>query len=135
LTPSVWVNAARFLTLIYVALILYFSLAPAQPVSLPHTSDKLQHGGAYLLLAILASISMNGTKRLLIWIICITLGAAIEWIQPLTGRHFELADMLANSIGTAAGLFIARILSRFLTARRVPVISPTLIDAGTKHRP
>jgi hypothetical protein len=31
------------------------------------------------------------------------MGVAIEFIQPLTGRNFELADMAADALGVALG--------------------------------
>jgi hypothetical protein len=33
----------------------------------------------------------------------IAMGVAIEFIQPLTGRNFELADMAADALGVALG--------------------------------
>jgi VanZ family protein len=33
----------------------------------------------------------------------IAMGVAIEFIQPLTGRNFELADMAADAIGVLLG--------------------------------
>jgi VanZ family protein len=37
----------------------------------------------------------------------IAMGVAIEFIQPYTGRHFELADMLADALGVALGWGVA----------------------------
>jgi len=33
----------------------------------------------------------------------VAMGVAIEFIQPYTGRNFELADMAADAIGVALG--------------------------------
>ena len=33
----------------------------------------------------------------------IAMGVAIEFIQPYTGRDFEIADMLADALGVALG--------------------------------
>ena len=37
----------------------------------------------------------------------VAMGVAIEFLQPLTGRHFEPADMLANTIGVLLGWGVA----------------------------
>jgi VanZ family protein len=33
----------------------------------------------------------------------VAMGVAIEFIQPYTGRDFEVADMLADALGVALG--------------------------------
>ena len=37
----------------------------------------------------------------------VAMGIAIEFIQPYTGRDFELADMLADALGVALGWGVA----------------------------
>jgi VanZ family protein len=37
----------------------------------------------------------------------VLMGVVIEFIQPYTGRHFEPADMLANTVGVLIGWGIA----------------------------
>jgi VanZ family protein len=37
----------------------------------------------------------------------IAMGVAIEFIQPYTGRDFEVADMLADALGVALGWGVA----------------------------
>jgi VanZ family protein len=44
----------------------------------------------------------------------VAMGVAIEFIQPFTGRDFEVADMLADALGVALGWGAARLLSRWL---------------------
>jgi VanZ family protein len=40
----------------------------------------------------------------------IAMGVAIEFIQPFTGRNFEVADMAADAIGVAIGWGVALVL-------------------------
>ena len=37
----------------------------------------------------------------------VAMGIAIEFIQPCTGRDFEVADMLADALGVALGWGVA----------------------------
>ena len=37
----------------------------------------------------------------------IAMGIAIEFIQPYTGRHFEVADMVADALGVLLGWGVA----------------------------
>jgi hypothetical protein len=37
----------------------------------------------------------------------VAMGIAIELLQPYTGRHFEPADMLANTLGVLLGWGVA----------------------------
>ncbi|OUR78778.1 hypothetical protein A9Q83_06115 [Alphaproteobacteria bacterium 46_93_T64] len=85
------------------------SLIPieAVPQSVSLLSDKIQHGVAYFCLGALGWQAATSRAALIIFVsISLGLGVAIEFLQPLSGRHFEWADMAANS----TGLIIAIIL-------------------------
>lgn len=79
--------------------------------------DKLIHLVMYgilcWLLVLAVSIRVKGrslprTAYVFSILICATIGITIEILQPLLTqfRHFELPDMIANGIGSAAGAFI-----------------------------
>lgn len=40
----------------------------------------------------------------------VAMGIAIEFIQPYTGRNFEVADMLADALGVLIGWALALIV-------------------------
>ena len=42
----------------------------------------------------------------------IAMGIAIEFLQGFTGRHFEVADMAANTVGVLLGWGVARVVFR-----------------------
>lgn len=97
---------AKVGTFILAGAITFFSLMPHPPEPLTFDGvDKLEHASAYVLLSLLAlSAYVTGFKpkaMLLVGIICVCLGVAIEFIQPYTGRHFDPSDMAANAIGVA----------------------------------
>jgi VanZ family protein len=68
-----------------------------------HGADKVGHFAAYAVLCLLLIWNMPGTRwrtRLLVAaVLPILFGILMEFIQPLTGRHFDLADMGANALG------------------------------------
>jgi len=79
----------------------------ASTQSVPMVSDKILHGAAYFGLGSLGWLAARSRVTLIIFIsLSLGLGVAIEFVQPFSGRHFEWADMAANSIG----LIIAIIL-------------------------
>lgn len=70
-------------------------------------SDKIQHTAAYALVGffgILAGVRVKSKGFLLLVSACV--GVGIEFLQPLSGRHFEVADMAANT----SGLIIATVI-------------------------
>ncbi|MEH6405516.1 MAG: VanZ family protein [Sneathiella sp.] len=78
------------------------SLLPIQniPLSTNLMSDKMMHTVAYLILGVCALLSVRTwRKQLRLILISFFMGVSIEIIQPLTGRYFEMYDILANSVG------------------------------------
>ena len=79
----------------------------AVPKAASLLSDKIQHGGAYFCLGIAAWVSASNQRNLtILLLLSFILGISIEFLQPLTGRHFEWADMLANSGGLALAVCV-----------------------------
>ncbi|GAB4299755.1 MAG: hypothetical protein Fur0034_11730 [Desulfuromonadia bacterium] len=103
--------------LLWLATIWYLSLVSNLP--LPETSfvgfDKLEHAGAYALLAFLAVLAFEpvlaGWRSVVLVIVILSVnGAILECLQKVMcqGRSFEVADMAANTVGTAVGAVVAR---------------------------
>jgi VanZ family protein len=110
-----WWRGLAFLWL--VAVIVYSLLPPSEMPHL-HVSDKIEHAFSYgVLMYFFASVtprSWHGPLAL----IFVAMGVAIEFVQRAVGyRHFEVADMFANGIGTAIGLVLSFTpLGRFVAA-------------------
>jgi len=83
------------------------SLLPFEAVAGPASliGDKFQHFGAYCLLGILSLLSgQDRRSRMYLLTISLLWSILIEVIQPATGRHFEWADIAANSAGLTASI-------------------------------
>ena len=101
-----WLILWRGLGWLLLASIITLSLIPAPP-SAPG-GDKLHHFLAYFGLMLLFSQWHERKHLSLLALAFITLGIAIELIQPMTGRYFSWMDMVANSSGVFVAWFIAR---------------------------
>jgi VanZ family protein len=66
--------------------------------------DKLQHFGAYALLAGLLTLSLEA-RRWWLWGLLglIAFGAGLELLQGLVGRDMSYRDEIANTLGVIAG--------------------------------
>jgi VanZ family protein len=105
----------RYITLAYLAFVVYVSLAPGQrvPSILDWSSligpDKIAHFGAYAIFAVLLSLSIeigSPGKRIVVAVIGAALfGGLMELLQAIMGigRTFDLIDMVANLIGAILG--------------------------------
>jgi len=94
-----------------VALVVYLSLTPHPPesLSLPFPyADKLGHGLAYASLSLwFCQIYQQARLRAAVIVALIALGITLEFLQGLSDyRTFEVADMVANSIGALLGLLL-----------------------------
>ncbi len=96
---------ALIATMILAATIAWLTLTPSPPTpDLQHPmSDKLYHVLGFAALVFPSALLF---KRSLIWIVplSVTFGAAIEIIQPYTGRSAEAMDFVANLIGIGVGI-------------------------------
>jgi len=79
--------------------------------------DKVVHGVMYAILSLsmLKFLQKTRIKRPVIYVLvfCICWGIGIEFLQSLKiiNRDFEIADIIANIIGTFAGIAITKLLN------------------------
>ncbi|WP_339715182.1 VanZ family protein [uncultured Sneathiella sp.] len=67
-------------------------------------NDKVRHFTAYALLAhIGCHAGQNWYRRSLLCVLTFIVSVTIEFLQPFTGRDFELLDIVANLSGVMAG--------------------------------
>lgn len=106
----------RILALVMAAAILVVSLLPRPPMSFERASwsDKVEHGLAYAAWGVVLGFALAGRRRpfLLALLIGVLFGGLIELLQPLTGRHGDVLDLLADAVGVGAGAAAALALRR-----------------------
>ena len=109
---------ARIAMALATALILWGTLwrdAPPAGPEIPYF-DKLMHLVAFAAWAGLLRLAWGGP----VWAVIAIgagFGAAIELIQPLTGRQAELADLAADIAGCVIGVWFAGALRRLWPGR------------------
>lgn len=99
--------------ILYSLAIVIFSTLPVTipvPESVP-APDKILHAATYLVLAWLLVNTLIKTKVSHAYLFCFSyaflLGLGLECVQKfLPFRSFEYGDILANTLGAGAGLFI-----------------------------
>lgn len=80
--------------------------------------DKAQHALGFAALALLGGVAYPRWREAALVAGLLTHGAVIEWAQAATGwRHGDLADWVADGVGVAVGVLIARAVRRGRTAR------------------
>ena len=87
------------------------SLLPEVPVDVRFLMglDKVQHWIAYAGLGFLVLLTINSSKRMLLFYYalavfsCTMYGGLIEVLQGFTGRNPEVADFFVNLFGSASG--------------------------------
>jgi VanZ family protein len=76
--------------------------------------DLTCHAAGYAVLALLALPALPRVRwhRRLLLAGCsaVGFGTLLECLQPLTGRTFAVADLLANLVGVLAALIVAHVL-------------------------
>jgi VanZ family protein len=107
-----WAAITAFAAGIVVVSVL--SLTPGDVLPAIDVWDKLQHVLAYLALAVTGGVAFSGGHRLSrLAIGLLILGGTLEALQGLVpGRVVSFGDAVANAIGVALGLAIARIVGR-----------------------
>jgi VanZ family protein len=100
----------------WLLIVSYASLTPLPDLPLDGNDDKLLHVAAYAGLSFLAFLRHRST-RMGAMLICamIVYSGLIEVIQPYVNRHGEVADLVANSLGVAAGCLLAWAYSKALS--------------------
>lgn len=99
---------------LYAAAIVFLSLTPRPPRIEVEHGDKLGHLLAYgLLMFWFCFLYRYRHTRLAYGIGWIAMGVALEFAQRATGtRSFEVADMIANSLGVLLGWGISATLRK-----------------------
>ena len=114
--PFVKNRIADLLAIGMAAAILFGSLASRAPIQAGEGSDKVLHllaYGALCFFALLNRKTMRGVGLTIISII--VLGVLIEFLQPITGRQRDVADVVANGLGVLLGamaILVVHILKR-----------------------
>ena len=112
-SPPFYLRARRLwlsLGWMLILLVVFLSLASNPIEVLPVAAgDKLGHVLAYgVLMVWFANLYETSAKRRMFAIGFVAMGIALEFVQGWSGyRAFELADMVADAIGVAAGWVFA----------------------------
>lgn len=109
-----------------VALVVFLSLT-SSPVDLElgfPLQDKLFHALAYFtLMAWFSQIYHDRFQRNMIAVVFVLMGVTLEYLQGFDpNRYFEIADMIANSIGVALGFSVALTSAKNILVRVEQVI-------------
>jgi VanZ family protein len=111
--------ASLFLYPACIAAVAVLSLIPNPDIGISFRyMDKVEHLAAYLALGALGTAFFIALRRRPLpaaaasFAASFAVGALVECIQPLTGRHFELADLACNFAGAAAGAFLVALTVR-----------------------
>jgi VanZ family protein len=118
-------RVALALWLAAVAAVVCGSLLPGSAFRhIPSFNDKLVHFLGYTVLALIPVALLElPVVGMALAAGMIPMGISIEFLQRLVpGRSFEIADMLANSLGVLTGILAATMLRR-LILRPVPAKS------------
>ena len=102
----------RVLFLLGVAVVAVLSLLPAHDLPKVGVSDKLEHAGAYFVLAILGGLGLRARRSLAyLFILLCAMGGVIELLQAFSpGRSPDVFDALANATGAGAGVLVALVV-------------------------
>ncbi len=110
--PKIW----RRISFGWAGFIALFSLLPAEAAVSSGFGDKIEHFGAF---AVLAAAARFGWAHEVWWRLSIVLlasGAGIELAQFLSpGRHPDGLDWTADAVGVIAGLMLGHIVRQRLT--------------------
>jgi len=96
-----------------IASVLFLSLTPSPPEILDFAfSDKLEHLFAYSVLMGWVGQLYVSTRQQITWAagLCM-MGVALEFVQGWGGyRFFDIADMVANTLGVLLGWWLTRVV-------------------------
>ena len=103
--PGLWIAGALLLALV----IVIASLLPGPVVQSVSSWDKLEHTGAYLLLALWLAGMVDRRRYMWAAAAAFLLGAAVEAAQALLTetRQGDVLDLVANATGVLVALAIA----------------------------
>jgi VanZ family protein len=78
---------------------------PMRALGSLHINDKIEHAGAYMVLALLPGLHERRKFVIAAAVGAVALGVALEYAQLYSGwRDFEVADMVADAIGVCLGM-------------------------------
>lgn len=92
-----------------VATVTFMSLIPSPLVVELKVSDKVMHTiGYFILMGWFVQIYQHKKQQALIAALFISMGVLLEFLQDMGGaRHFEVMDMLANTLGVVIAWVLA----------------------------
>lgn len=96
-------------TCLWAAFVLYGTLTPMPALPGPPRSDLIVHFAVFFVL-VLPSATVLPRHAFAIALFALTLGGAIELIQPYVGRSREFLDFLADSAGVLGGLCAGKMI-------------------------
>jgi VanZ family protein len=99
-------------TLVNLVVITTLSLWPLEHLPSVPGTDKTHHFVAYAALMFPAALR-KPDKWIVIGLLFLAYGGAIELLQPYVNRYGEWLDMAANSVGLVCGLIVAGLLNHF----------------------
>lgn len=97
------------LSLLALAVLTVLSLLPLPEQGGVPGNDKALHVMAWALAIGPAALAL-GRRVPGVVLLFLAWGIAIEWLQPLSGRSREIADVLANAAGLALGVLLGMAL-------------------------
>ncbi len=110
---SLFRKVALVIFIIGVLVVIWFSLAPGDPIG-SGLSDKLEHLLAYAALAACSTQAFEqGRTKLTSYVGLIALGCVLEGLQAyIPGRHPSVADGVANAAGIMVGVLLSWMVAR-----------------------
>ena len=98
---------------------------PIQMLDHLKISDKIQHFGAYVVLAFLPAIHERRKFVVMAALFAVVLGIGLEFGQlDSAGRDFEIGDMLTDALGVCFGLMVGIPLRTWSLVRDLLYASP-----------
>ena len=98
------------------SLVILSLLPPGNEPDFSHLfNDKVRHFTAYALLAIAAChAGRDWRQRFILCMLTLMVSILVEFLQPFTGRNFELLDIVANLSGILAGMGLSALAFQYL---------------------
>ena len=100
--------------------ILAASFLPPAKVDGLGDSDKMGHFLAYLALSAcwMAAGEVTLRRLIVVFLGCVVLGGAIEFLQPLLQRNGSWLDAVADTAGALCGVFLGWLCTRLIVQDR-----------------
>ncbi len=107
-------ETAKKILVIYSLFVIFVSILPIkEPHIKEYTLDKIIHFFIYFIMTYFCISSFSSSRYLMSFLYVLFLGTFIETIQYfLPYRSFDFRDIVANSLGSIAGIFLLWKLER-----------------------